>query len=349
MLNVLFFSRKKRLVLLAFFYAAFLSACSSDSAWQVYEFSGPTMGTQYNIKIVGDKLEGSVEREELSQLITQSLDEINQSMSTYITDSELSLFNLSPEQKWFSVSPMLCDVLLAAQDVSIKSQGAFDVTVGPLVNMWGFGPSKTQNLPSKEQIERTLAQVGYEALELDCASGRIKKHKAIYVDLSAIAKGYAADFVAQKLVQAGILNAMVEIGGELRVKGKNANQVNWQIAIEKPALIRGSAMQVLSVSEVGVATSGEYRNYYERDGRRVSHTVDPKTGEPISHKLASVTVVASTSGLADAWATALNVLGPERGFALAEQHQLAAFFILRAEDDFVVNYTPRFEDYMVTP
>ena len=245
------------------------------------------------------------------------------------------------------MSQWLFDVVSLAQRVSRETNGAFDITVGPIVNLWGFGPENLSTLPTEEQINVAKAKVGYQHVSLNQTSREINKTKDVYIDLSAIAKGYATDLIANKLYEFGFSDFMVEIGGELYVAGHNADAVPWVIGVEKPSLTRSGALQAISVSGVGVATSGDYRNFIDLDGKRVSHTIDPVLGEPVKHNLASVTVVTESGALADAYATALNVLGPDMGYEFATKKHLAAYFIVRESDGFSVKYTPEFELFMV--
>lgn len=310
------------------------------------------MGTQYHIKVVvTDPIHKSEDfQNRLKQLVTDKLVATNQSMSTYIDDSELSLINKAPINEWMDLSPDLFELLMLCHKVSIESNGAFDTTVGPLVNLWGFGPNKTEVIPSQHQIDELLSRIGYQKILLeamrDTDVGRIKKSADVYIDLSSAAKGFAADLLARDFRALNLHNFMIEVGGELYVSGMNAQGKLWTIGVEKPSLLHDGSLQAIHVSNVGIATSGEYRNYYEVDGVRASHTIDPTTGKPINHKLVSVTVVSAMSGLSDAYATALNALGDEKGFLLAEKLELAAYFIVKSDDGFVTKYTPSFKPYL---
>ena len=349
----IFSKSKKRPVILAFFclLLLFLSSCSKDATSTLF-IEGPTMGTQYHIKVVVTDPNHKSEdfQNTLKNLVAEKLIAINQSMSTYINDSELSLINKAPINEWINLSPDLFELLTMCYKVSMESAGAFDTTVGPLVNLWGFGPNKTEIIPSQAQIDDLLARIGYQNMLLEAVpntnSGRIKKSANLYIDLSSAAKGFAADLLARELRALNLQNFMVEVGGELYVNGVNAQGKSWTIGVEKPALLHEGSLQAISVSNVGIATSGEYRNYYEVDGVRASHTIDPSTGRPIDHKLVSVTVITPEGGLSDAYATALNVLGPEKGFLLAEELKLAAYFIIKADDGFVTKYTSFFKPYL---
>lgn len=351
---MMIFNSKKRLVNPAFFCASIVfilfamgvvAGCDRQSTRSLIAFSGPTMGTVYNVKIVDEKRKLSAE--DIQSVVDAELLRINMLMSTYIADSELSRFNQVGVTDAFTVSSELCHLLALNQAISDATSGRYDATIGPLVNLWGFGPDDIRAIPSAIELEEAKSKVGYTYVSFDCDKATLSKSKPVYVDLSASAKGFGADSVVAILKDLGFDDVMVEIGGELRVSGVNASSKPWQIAVEKPSLGREGGLQVLQVSDVGVATSGDYRNYYEVDGKRVSHTIDPVTAHPITHNLASVTVVAGSCAEADAWATALNVLGPDEGFSKAIEQRLAAYFIVRDGERFSVNYTDEFKQYMV--
>jgi thiamine biosynthesis lipoprotein len=326
----------------------------AGSAWLVEQgravLSGPTMGTTFNIVLVGERFD----MDQLAQLqasIDAELQAVNDEMSTYLKDSELSRFNDGPANEDFAASPHLVEVVALAKQVTEQSGGAFDVTVGPLVDAWGFGPGEHEpRVLSDAELDQLRAGVGDDKLVLDRASGQLRKTVAgLRVDLSAIAKGHGCDRVGAVLDAAGWTDYMVEIGGEVWARGSNPSGEPWKVGIERPtADAAGSRVvqAVMGVRDVGVATSGDYRNYWERDGVRYSHTIDPRTGRPIAHTLASVTVIhPESAALADAWATALNVLGPDEGLALAEQLGLAAYFLVRTDSGFETRSTPAFASY----
>ncbi len=295
---------------------------------------GETMGSTYTVVIAGDP--PATERLlELQGAIEAVLAEIDLSMSTYRPDSELSRFNDAPANVPFAASQGLRAVVAEAQAISERSGGAFDVTVAPIVEAWGFGPAKQAGprQPSERELADLRARVGWQRLVLDPEAGTlVKRVEGLRVDLSAIAPGYAGDRISTILSEAGLDRHMVEVGGEVRAKGSNPAGEGWKIGIERPtndALGERTVQAILRVHDAGVATSGDYRNYWEKDGRRYSHTIDPRTGRPITHALASVTVVHETAALADGWATALNVLGPDAGLELAEAEGIAASFLVR--------------------
>lgn len=304
------------------------------------------MGTLYTVKVV-DPPRGA-DPEALRSGIDGILQQVDARMSTYRPDSELSRFNAARSRDWIGISRELLTVLREAQRVSELTGGAFDVTVGPLVNLWGFGPGGGADvLPSNDAIQAALARVGYRHLHLRDAPPAFRKDPPeLYVDLSAIAKGYAVDRVAEFLASQGIGDYMVEVGGEVRARGRNARGTAWRIAIERPSATRRAVQLVVALDDAGIATSGDYRNYFERDGRRYSHTIDPATGRPITHALASVTVIAPSTMHADALATGLMVLGPHKGYELAEHLGLAALFIIKTQDGFTQRGTPAFAPYV---
>ena len=318
-----------------------LVSCSSSN--ETLHIAGNTMGTTYHVTIVNPGLNQQSVEPEAEQL----LQALNQQMSTYIESSELSALNRAELGVWLPVSRELFEVLELSQVIAGESGGAFDVTLGPVVNLWGFGPDSTDNkVPSTEQIEALLSKTGMNTYELDSTQSTVRKLKPIYIDLSAIAKGYAADKLANMLTAKGYQNYLIEIGGELRVSGKSSRDLPWRLAIEQPTLIPGEVFQAMAVSNGGIATSGDYRNFFEVEGIRYSHTIDPDTGSPVNHQLASVTVIAQTAAAADAWATALNVLGTCKGLALAEQLKLPAYFISNKNGDFVAQYSQAFSPYL---
>lgn len=312
--------------------------------------SGQTMGTTYSVKLVSDG-ETLPSSDVLATWADSTFAAVNESMSTYLEDSELSVLNRSEVQSWQPVSAPLMEVLVLSQEISRKSDGAFDITVMPLVNLWGFGPQERVSAPDMDAINRTMAWIGYDKLSVDAERGAVRKPVGFTLDLSAIAKGYAADQLAEKLRAEGYRHFMVEVGGELVLAGLNNRGKPWRIGIETPNYELFSATKApasaVDISNKGMATSGDYRNYYEVDGVRVSHTIDPKSGRPITHTLASVTVIADTSAEADGWATALNVMGAERALALAAEEQLAIFMLVREGDGFKAMHSAAFEPYLV--
>ncbi len=317
-----------------------------DAGQAQLEFSGPVMGTHYVAKVVAAP--SGMSAAELKLRVERSLERVNALMSTYDPDSELSRFNRHRGDGWFPVSPETATVVGAALEISELTGGAFDVTVGPLVNLWGFGPDgPAAGPPAEPAIEQALQRVGHEKLALRTEPPALRKSSAgVYVDLSAIAKGYAVDQAARALDAAGVDNYLLEVGGELIARGRNAGGGPWRIAVERPLTGERSVQRVLALTDTAVATSGDYRNFFVVDGIRYSHTIDPGTGRPVPHLLTSVTVLEASAMRADALATAMLVLGPEQAWEFARRQDIAALMIVRAGESFEERATPRLRSFL---
>ena len=292
--------------------------------WRV---EGSVMGTTYRVQVVDPKAPDA-------EQLHAALEAVNQRMSTYLKTSELSQLNQRRSTAPTEVSEPLSDVLGEGLRVGEQSGGAFDVTIGPLVNAWGFGPDGRVTPPTQEALQMLKAHMGYQKLSLiDEGRQVVKQDPELYIDLSGIAKGYGVDQAADYLKRAGYSRYWVEVGGEVKASGLNAEDQLWRAGIERPAGEgRRAVYMVLPLKDTSIATSGDYRNrYIDPQGVLRSHTIDPRTGSPITHQLASVSVIAERNTSADAWATALNVLGPEEGLKVANAHQLAALFLVRPE------------------
>jgi thiamine biosynthesis lipoprotein len=323
-----------------------LTACNDQPG--VQQLSGATMGTTWHVTYV-DPATG-LAPVAAQRGIAAALQAVNLSMSTYLPDSEISRFNATPAGAVFQASPDFYQVLSAALEVGKQSEGAYDVTVAPLVALWGFGPAGAVTTPpSQEAINAQLATVGQGKLRVAGAGLLVTKLAAVSVDLSSLAKGFAVDQVAQWLAGQGVDRFLVEVGGEMKLAGLSHRGDKWQIAIEEPRYGGRSVASAISLTDIAVATSGDYRNYFEVEGKRYSHSIDPRTGYPVAHDLVSVTVAHSSAMMADAWATALTVLGSERAMAVAQGQGLAVYFIQRADEDFVHTHTPAFAPYLVAP
>jgi len=337
-------NKLKLLVIIAL--AVIISACfpSNPSNKTEILLQGRTMGTTYNIKVVATK--DQVEALNLQQKIDAALKQLNQEMSTYIPDSELSRFNQSRTADVIEISAGLQRVIQESIRLGKLSHGKLDVTVGPLVNLWGFGPEqRPEKEPSAELLAQTQAKIGLQYLHLQ-GNKLSKSLPELYVDLSTIAKGYGVDIVAEIIEKQGIVNYIVEIGGELRLKGFKSTGELWAIAIEKPMTNERSVQQVIIPKDNAVATSGDYRNYFEAEGKRFSHIIDPVTGKPINHKLVSVTVIHPSSMTADGLSTMLMVMGMEGGMKFAVENDLAALFIAKTEHGFDEQFTVKFKQYL---
>ena len=320
-------------------------ACSRDAEpdRQTYAFRGATMGTYYAVKVAATGL--SEERlTEIQAVIEGELEDVNSRMSTWVEDSELSRFNRHAETTPFAVSAATFAVVDAALGVARLTGGAYDVTVGPLVAAWGFGSEGRQPDPDDEAIRRLLDSVGYTKVEADAEASTLRKLRGdLSCDLSSIAKGYAVDRVAETLLAAGLSDVWVEVGGEVRAAGRNAEGRVWRLGIERPQLEPGALQRIVPLDGAAAATSGDYRNYREVDGARISHIIDPRSGAPVRHRLASVSVVHPQCMIADALATGLMVLGEDEGWELAQREGLAVLFLVRDGAGFREIMTPAFE------
>lgn len=315
----------------ALVFCAGISGCNSEkSADTTFQLSGRTMGTTFNIVLVSPP--AAVNLSDLESEIYEELEAIERAMSTYMETSELSKFNRYPGSDWFRVSAELCFVVDAAIEISRVSGGAFDVTVGPIVNIWGFGPDAREHpLPNRQEISRLLLVTGPDRIDADCHIPAIRKtHESVYVDLSAIAKGYGVDRVADLAASQGISDYLVEIGGEIRLAGHNQAGTDWSIAIESPVPGSRIVHTILALTDTAIASSGSYRNFVEHEGKIYAHTIDPRSGFPVEHNGAAVSVIAKTAMMADAMATAILVLGPDEGLSLAEREGIATMFLIRS-------------------
>lgn len=297
------------------------------------------MGTSYAVELAAP-VDDAV-RTGLAELIDAELAAINRAMSTYDPRSELSEFNRRQDLGWVPASRGLLEVLDSASRISTSTQGAFDVTVGPLVDLWGFGPQyRTQRVPDNAAIERVRQSVGYQHIQTDPSAGAIrKKHSRTQVDLSAIAKGYGVDRVAMILDRHGVDDYLVEIGGEFRARGTTAAGRPWRIAIERPVEGRRVLGEIVVLENRAIATSGTTKDFFEQDGRHYSHSIDPTTARPVDYPPMAVSVVADTAMQADGWATALLVLGPQRGYEFAQARGLAALLVTASGPTFDVRFT----------
>ncbi len=307
--------------------------------------SGPTQGTSYVITIYG--IPPHLSETEIVRIVESELNSIDRLVSNWNPHSEISLFNAFGESNWFSISEETGQVVTAGLKASQESNGAFDMTVKPLVKLWGFGVASSESgLPTASQIAAAQSQVGWQKIEIRDDSLAIRKaNPEMQMDLSGIAQGYSVDRIAQQLEQAGVTTFLVEIGGEAVSRGKKPDGTSWRVGIERPNLMlptHDAIQSVIRLENQAVATSGDYRQFRVVDGERYSHIIDPRTGRPIRHSLASATVIANSCMEADALSTALMVMGETDGYAWAEKQQMAAMFISRQHDDYSVRYTKRF-------
>ena len=329
-----------------------LAGCFGEEKGETYRFSGETMGTTYNVVAVD--VPGDVTETEIGVAIGEALKAVNASMSNCGKESEVTRFNANTGTEPVTISAEFAHVMAAANDVHALSNGKFDVTLFPIIELWGFGARTKpgESFPTDEEIAAALEHVGQAELVKLEGETLAKLDPEVSVNLSAIAKGYGNDAVAERLEGFGIENYLVEIGGDLVSAGKNDKGEAWKIGIETPDAGTNTVEMILPVSDLGMATSGDYRNFFEQDGVLYSHIIDPTTGKPVTHRATSVTVLAENGMMADALATAMMVLGDEAGMAVAEANDIAVFFISRAEagadQEYVKQASPAFEKLRAT-
>ena len=321
-----------------------LGACSPGPSPE--QFNGHTMGTTYSVTVASHPQ--AVRREAIQSVIDGVLDEVNRSLSTYDPRSEISRFNANATTDPVVVSPSLRAVAAIAGEVSAATGGAFDITVGPLVQAWGFGVDSPalEKIPSQDTINRLEADVGFARLELVPDGRSLRKTvPGLRLDVNGIAPGYAVDLIAERFDALGVHDYLVELGGEVRARGSSPAGRPWRVAVEAPLSGERKPYALVELDGLAVSTSGDYRDFRELNGRRLSHTIDPRTGAPVANGLASVSVVHRSAAFADAYATALMVLGPDAGMALAGRLGLAALFIERNANGpgFTERSTPAFD------
>nr|WP_284377176.1 FAD:protein FMN transferase [Amylibacter marinus] len=321
-----------------------LAACYDSK--QVIEFVGKTMGTTYKVSLVDHT--NQLKESQVKPLVSAALLDVNKSMSNWDAGSEISRINAVPKDSHQSMSATLAHVMQAARDVNLASAGRFDTTVGPLIELWGFGAPGATAKPTDAAIETALAKSGQQTSLALRGNSVARKHGDTQVYLAGIGKGFGADHVGQALESIGIKDYMVEIGGDLYAAGRNPDGLPWQIGIETPNAHDRNIMGVVGVSGLGLASSGDYRNYFEQDGQRYSHLIDPTTGRPVDHKTASATVLAGNAMLADAWSTAMLILGRERGLEIASAHNIAVQFIDRDTNAGALGFTTHASDAFKT-
>lgn len=301
------------------------------------ELNGQTMGTYWSARVVNSR---QLDTLTLQRGIQQQLDEVVRQMSTWESDSVLTQYNRAPANTWITVPPEFLFVLNYALEVARWSEGAYDPTMGPLVNLWGFGPDPTRvDRPDATAIAAAQARTGWQRVQINPQQSSVLQPGNIYLDFSAIAKGFGVDQVSRHLQRLGLHDHLVEVGGELRGSGLKPDAMPWWVEIERPLTRDGrhtdAVMQnVIALHGLSIATSGDYRKYFEDGDTRYTHTIDPRSGEPIAHGVAAVTVIHRDCITADAISTALNVMGHEVGLAFANQHQLPALFVVRKHDGF---------------
>jgi thiamine biosynthesis lipoprotein len=341
-------SARRRAIVQGLGGAALLAGCGRPprgaGAPAAFEFRGLSMGSAYTLKIGGAPLPAAA-REAARAAVQYALDRVEDAMSTFRPASELSRFNAWRGERRFALSPDTYAVIALAQQIAAETQGAFDITVAPLVDAWGFGPGRRHRVVGGDEIRTLERQVGFRHLVLDARSEAASKAlPGLRADLSGIAKGYGVDAAARALERLGFEDYLVDAGSEIRTRGRNPAGEAWKIAIEEPDSVPPRARRLVSLSGASIATSGDYRIYFERNAIRYCHEIDPASGAPIRNGLASVSVVDPGCDRADAMATALMVMGPRRGFAFACEQRIAACFVVRNGDGSLQDrLTPGFE------
>jgi thiamine biosynthesis lipoprotein len=315
--------------------AAAAACAPSPSSRAVAELGGPTMGTTWSVKVV-EPAAGRIdeaERAGLQRTAQATLTQIERLMSTWDATSELSRFNASTSLEPFPVAPETFDVFRWSATLYAETGGAMDPTVAPLVDAWGFGVDRTVPPPDEATVERLRADVGMPLVELDPAGAWVRKRRpGVRCSFSALAPGYAADRIASWLLARGYSDFLIDVGGELMARGRNAEGRTWQVAIERPQVEGRSIERVVSLDDRAISTSGDYRNFREVGGTRLPHILDPRTGRPVRHALSSVSVIAREAVRADALSTALMVMGPDEAMAFAEARGLAVLLVVRTAD-----------------
>jgi len=312
-----------------------------DRPLTIMGFSGATMGTSYDVLVETDG--GAEDTVGLGALIARELAGVNRVMSTYDTASDVSRFGRYAGTAPVAVDPTLVEILQVALEICRRSSGAFDPTIAPLVDAWGFGPTDVPP-PDSARVAALRELVGCEGLAVDPARGTIAKSRpGIRIDLSGIAKGFAADRIGRALSELGYGSALVDVGGELRAVGSHVDGRPWRVALEGPGETSPGVLGTIDLVDEAIATSGDFRDYYEYEGVVYAHIIDPETGYPIRYRGFAVSVVHPDGAMADAWATALTVLGPEAGFELARREGLAAAFTWRTPEGVVSRATSALE------
>lgn len=306
---------------------------------------GDIFGTFYQITIADSLTQGQAHQ--LEEGMLEVLEQVDATMSSYRDDSELMAFNQAPVGEWQPLSNELIEVLAISQSVAEASNGAFDVTVGGLVNLWSFGSeARPREVPDEETLQARLDQVGPDSIEVDESALQARRLRDVVVDLGGVAKGHATDRIAAYLDAQAIEHYLVNLGGDLTVRGyRDSEDEPWRIGIEAPLDDRQEATHIVPLHDISVATSGDYRNYFEENGKRFSHTIDPRTGRPIEHRVASVTVAHPSNAWADAWATAMMVLG-EEGLSLAQEQNLKVLLLVRRDAGWNSVASPAFADFL---
>jgi FAD:protein FMN transferase len=328
------------------FVLAFCCLVACGNPGRPVQMGGSVFGTSWSLTYLGAP--DTIRPEQVRGDIEAAFARVNKSMNHYDETSLISAFNAAPAGVVFEVDWDFTYVLKAALTLSGVTAGAYDVTVSPLSDLWGFGPDGPRRFPESQEVEQAMAKVGLRHLEWQPGTRSLEKRVPdVALDFSSLAKGYAVDLAADALDDLGVADFMLEVGGEVRVQGNSPRGDAWRIAIERPEHgVRGGIQAALTVSEAAIATSGDYRNFFEHNGQRYSHLIDPRSGYPVQHDVVSVTVVHGSAMMADAWATALTVVGSSEAMALAESRGLAVYLLKRSGEDVAVLRSPAMKQWL---
>lgn len=341
----------KKLLAWTLFFSIFclLSNASAYTSGKQYIISGKTMGTYYSIKFISKKKQSKVS---WKSKVSTRLKEVNKRLSMFDPKSELSLFNREEIKKPVKTSSDFYTILQTATQLYNLSNGSWDGTVKPLVDLWGFGTTKVLNrIPEPDEISLALSKTGFHHIEIS-APKLIMKKKAVSLDLGSIAKGYGVDAIAKLFTSSGIHDVLVEIGGELYASGKNKKGKYWSVGISRPdkKYANQGLYKIIRIENMAIATSGNYRNFFEIQGKAYSHILNPETGFPVDNKVVSASVLSKDCTFADGLATALMVMDVKEGIALVNRLEDTECLIIQKNDLGLLNHTSeRFNNFVITP
>jgi FAD:protein FMN transferase len=325
--------------------ALVLAGCATPPVARETLLSGETMGSVWTAKVVGEL---PLPAAQLQAGVQARFEAVNQALSTWRADSALSHFNDAATGEWVDIDPELADVMSYALSLAERSGGAYDVTIGPVVDLWGFGPAPAPRaVPDAAALVAARERVGWRKVEVDVSARRARKPPGVRVDLSSLGKGRGVDRVAGYLDSLGVSNYLIDLSGKLRARGVNARGQPWRVAVERPgpdaAADAPPEPAVVELRDESIATAGDYRRFFERDGRHYSHIIDPRTGSPVTHATVSATAITRDCMTADAWATVFMAMPPADALRLADEERLRALLIRRHEGDFVLSTSAGWE------
>ena len=311
-------------------------SCSQEKNYNA-QLKGNTMGTYYIIDIINVPKKLKIKK--IEKEVQDTLAKANKILSNWDKNSEISIINKFNKTTPIKISDELIEVFKTANNINLNTNGFFDITLDPVIELWGFGykNKKIQTVPTEQQIKNTLSLVGQRSLlNINYDNNELrKKNKNLKINLSSIGKGFGIDLIGRKLDQLGVKNYLINIGGDILTKGHNKKRKNWIIGIENPNLDVKLIKEIVNITNKGLATSGDYKNFFTENGKRYSHIINPKTGKPITHKTKSVTVIHDNSMKADGWATAFLALGRVDGLKIAEKEKIAVLFIDKINDKLI--------------